>query len=116
MATQKRTKKNIKLDRARVHVHSTFNNTILTLTDPQGNPITWQSGGTAGFSGSRKGTPYAAQLACQALVRQMKEYGIQSVIVTVEGSGPGRQPVVQTLRASGIQVEEVRNVTPNPHS
>lgn len=111
-----RKKKNIRLERARVHIHSTFNNTILTLTDLDGNTLTWQSGGTAGFSGSRKGTPYAAQLACQALVRQMKDMGIHAVVVTVDGSGPGRQPVIQTLRASGIQVEEVKNVTPNPHS
>ncbi len=109
-------KKAIKLERARVHVHSTFNNTILTLTDLQGNTITWQSAGTAGFSGSRKGTPYAAQLATQALLREMKEYGIRSVIVTVQGTGPGRQAVVQTLRSSDIQVEEVKNVTPVSHS
>ena len=114
-ATAKK-KKNVKLERARVHIHSTFNNTILTLTDLEGNTLAWQSGGTAGFSGSRKGTPYAAQLACQALIRQMKEMGIRSVIVTVNGAGPGRQPVIQTLRAAGIQVEEVKNVTPTPHS
>ncbi|MBC7318811.1 30S ribosomal protein S11 [Candidatus Bipolaricaulota bacterium] len=113
---QTRKKKNIRLERARVHIHSTFNNTILTLTDLEGNTLAWQSGGTAGFSGSRKGTPYAAQLACQALIRQMKEMGIRSVIVTVDGAGPGRQPVIQTLRAAGIQVEEVKNVTPTPHS
>lgn len=114
--TQARKKKNVRLERARVHIHSTFNNTILTLTDLQGNTLAWQSGGTAGFSGSRKGTPYAAQLACQALIRQMKDMGIRSVIVTVNGAGPGRQPVIQTLRAAGIQVEEVKNVTPVPHS
>ncbi|MBC7221844.1 30S ribosomal protein S11 [Candidatus Bipolaricaulota bacterium] len=114
--TQTRKKKNIRLERARVHIHSTFNNTILTLTDLDGNVLAWQSGGTVGFSGSRKGTPYAAQLAAQALVRQMKDMGIRSVIVTVNGSGPGRQPVIQTLRAGGIQVEEVKNVTPTPHS
>ncbi len=114
--TPTRKKKNVRLERARVHICSTFNNTILTLTDLQGNTLAWQSGGTAGFSGSRKGTPYAAQLACQALIRQMKDMGIRSVIVTVDGAGPGRQPVIQTLRAAGIQVEEVRNVTPAPHS
>lgn len=114
--TQTRKRKNVRLERARVHIYSSFNNTILTLTDLDGNTLAWQSGGTVGFSGSRKGTPYAAQLACQALVRQMKEMGIRSVIVTVDGAGPGRQPVIQTLRASGIQVEEVKNVTPTPHS
>lgn len=73
-------------------------------------------GGTAGFTGSRKGTPYAAQLATQAVVRDLKEYGVRSVIVTVDGTGSGRQAVVQTLRSLGIQVEEVRNVTPVSHS
>ncbi|HDC92971.1 30S ribosomal protein S11 [Candidatus Bipolaricaulota bacterium] len=112
----RRKKKSIKLERARVHIHSTFNNTILTLTDPEGNVLTWKSPGTEGFSGSRKGTPYAAQVACQALVKEMKEFGIRSVVVTVNGAGPGRQAVIQTLKSSGIQVEEVKNVTPTPHS
>ncbi len=114
--TTRRRKKAIKLERARVHIHSTFNNTILTLTDLDGNVITWKSPGTVGFSGSRKGTPYAAQVACQALVKEMKEFGIRSVVVTVNGAGPGRQAVIQTLKSSGIQVEEVKNVTPTPHS
>jgi small subunit ribosomal protein S11 len=113
---QVRKKKAIRLDRARVHVHSTFNNTIITVTDHNGNAVGWQSGGTAGFTGSKKGTPYAAQLATQALARELKEYGVRSVIVTVDGTGSGRQAVVQTLRSSGIQVEEVRNVTPVSHS
>ena len=113
---QARKKKAIRLDRARVHVHSTFNNTIITVTDPAGNAVVRQSGGTAGFTGSRKGTPYAAQLATQALVRDLKEYGVRSVIVTVDGTGSGRQAVVQTLRSLGIQVEEVRNVTAVSHS
>ncbi|NOX45131.1 MAG: 30S ribosomal protein S11 [Caldiserica bacterium] len=114
--TARRRKKAIKLERARVHIHSTFNNTILTLTDLDGNVITWKSPGTVGFSGSRKGTPYAAQVACQALVKEMKEFGIKSVVVTVNGAGPGRQAVIQTLKSAGIQVEEVKNVTPTPHS
>jgi small subunit ribosomal protein S11 len=114
--TTRRRKKSIKLERARVHIHSTFNNTILTLTDLDGNVLTWKSPGTVGFSGSRKGTPYAAQVACQALVKEMKEFGIRSVVVTVNGAGPGRQAVIQTLKSSGIQVEEVKNVTPTPHS
>ncbi|HEU68697.1 MAG TPA: 30S ribosomal protein S11 [Candidatus Acetothermia bacterium] len=111
-----RKKKAIRLDRARVHVHSTFNNTIITVTDLNGNAVGWQSGGTAGFTGSRKGTPYAAQLATQALARDLKEYGVRSVVVTVDGMGSGRQAVVQTLRSLGIQVEEVRNVTSVSHS
>jgi len=114
--TAARKKKSIKLDHARVHVHSSFNNTIFTLTDLDGNVVLWKTPGVVGFSGSRKGTPYAAQVACQALVRDMRDFGIRSVVVTVNGTGAGRQAAVQTLRASGIQVGEVRNVTPTPHS
>jgi small subunit ribosomal protein S11 len=114
--TTRKKKRVIKLDRARVHIHSSFNNTIITLTDLNGDVITWKSPGAVGFTGSRKGTPYAAQLAGQALAKEMKDYGIQSVIVTVDGTGSGRQAAIQTLRSAGIQVEEVKNVTPNPHS
>jgi len=108
--------KNIKLERARVHVHASFNNTIITLTDTAGDPITWKTPGTVGYKGSRKGTPYAAQIAAEALVREMKGYGIRSVLVTVKGAGSGRQSVVQTIKGSGIRVDEVRNVTPVSHS
>jgi small subunit ribosomal protein S11 len=108
--------KNIKLERARVHIHSTFNNTIITLTEINGNPVTWKSPGMVGYKGSRKGTPYAAQIAAEALVREMKDYGIRSILVTVKGTGSGRQSVVQTLKGSGIRLEEVRNVTPVSHS
>ncbi len=99
-----------------MHVHSSFNNTILTLTDLNGDVVLWKTPGTVGFTGSRKGTPFAAQMACQALVRDMRDFGIRSVTVTVNGTGAGRQAAVQTLRSSGIQVEEVRNVTPTAHS
>ncbi len=108
--------KNIKLERARVHIHATYNNTIITVTDLNGNPITWKSPGVVGYKGSRKGTPYAAQIAAEALVREMKDYGIRSVIVTIKGTGSGRQSVVQTIKGSGIRVEEVKNVTPVSHS
>jgi small subunit ribosomal protein S11 len=108
--------KNIKLERARVHIHSTFNNTIITLTEINGNPVTWKSPGMVGYKGSRKGTPYAAQIAAESLVREMKDFGIRSVQVTVKGTGSGRQSVVQTIKGSGIRVEEVRNVTPVSHS
>ncbi len=108
--------KNIKLERARVHIHSTYNNTIITVTDINGNPITWKSPGVVGYKGSRKGTPYAAQIAAEALVREMKDYGIRSVIVTIKGTGSGRQSVVQTIKGSGIRVDEVKNVTPVSHS
>ena len=108
--------KNIKLERARVHIHATFNNTIITVTEPNGNPVMWRSPGTVGYKGSRKGTPYAAQIAAEALVRDMKDAGVRSVLITVKGTGSGRQSVLQTIKTSGIRVEDVRNVTPVSHS
>jgi len=108
--------KNIKLERAVVHIHATFNNTIITMTDLKGNTIAWRSPGAVGYKGSRKGTPYAAQIAADSLAREMKEYGVRSVSIRVKGTGSGRQSVVQTIKASGIGVEEVKNVTPFSHS
>ncbi|MCS6936741.1 MAG: 30S ribosomal protein S11 [Candidatus Bipolaricaulota bacterium] len=105
-----------KIDRARLHVHSTFNNTILTLTDLEGRVLAWASPGTRGFKGSKKGTPYAAQLACETLLAKMKEMGIRSLIVTVNGAGQGRNAVVNTLRGAGLRIEDVKNVTPVSHS
>jgi small subunit ribosomal protein S11 len=97
-------------------VHSTFNNTILTLTDLEGHVLAWTSPGTRGFKGSKKGTPYAAQLACEALLAKMREFGIRSLVVTINGTGQGRNSVVNTLKGSGIRVEDVKNVTPVSHS
>jgi len=108
--------KNIKLERAVIHIHATFNNTIITATDLNGHPIAWKSPGAVGYKGSRKGTPYAAQIAADSLAREMKEYGVRSVSIRVKGTGSGRQSVVQTIKASGIAVEEVKNVTPFSHS
>ena len=108
--------KNIKLERAVIHIHATFNNTIITATDTGGNPIAWKSPGAVGYKGSRKGTPYAAQIAADSLTREMKEYGVRSVAIRVKGTGSGRQSVIQTIKASGIRVEEVKNVTPVSHS
>jgi small subunit ribosomal protein S11 len=105
-----------KVERARVHINATFNNTILTLTEINGNVLTWKSPGVEGFKGSKKGTPYAAQVAGESLVKVMKEMGIKSVIITVNGTGPGRNPIIQTIKGSGIRVEEIRNVTPVSHS
>ena len=108
--------KNIKLERAQIHVHASYNNTIITLTDVEGNPVTWKSPGTVGYKGSRKGTPYAARIAAEALVREMKECGVQSAVLMMKGAGSGRQAVIQTMKGSGILVSEVRNVTPVSHS
>jgi len=108
--------KNIKLERALIHIHATFNNTIITATDLKGNTFAWRSPGAVGYKGSRKGTPYAAQIAADSLAREMKECGVRSVSIRVKGTGSGRQSVVQTIKASGINVEEVKNVTPFSHS
>lgn len=109
-------KKNIKLEKARVHINATFNNTVLTLTDMNGDVISWISPGVVGFSGSRKGTPYAAQVATENLLDRIRDHGIQSVIITVNGTGSGRNSVVQTIEGAGIDVIEVSNVTPVSHS
>lgn len=105
-----------KVERARVYIHSTFNNTILTLTDTEGAVLTWISPGVVGFKGSRKGTPYAAQTAAERLLERMREHGVRSVVLLVNGSGAGRNSVIQTFRGSGIRVEEVKNVTPVAHN
>ena len=105
-----------KVERARVYVHATFNNTILTLTDQNGDVLTWVSPGAVGFKGSRKGTPYAAQIAAERLIERMRDHGVRSVVVLVKGTGSGRNSVIQTLKGSGIRVEEVKNITPVSHS
>lgn len=105
-----------KVERARLYVHATFNNTILTLTDTSGNVLTWISPGVVGFKGSRKGTPFAAQTAAEKMIERMKEFGVRSVLVLTKGTGSGRNSVIQTLKGSGIRVEEVKNITPVAHS
>lgn len=100
-----------------VHIQSTFNNTIVTITDKEGNVLTWASGGTEGFKGTRKNTPYAAQLATQkAAKRAIDEYGLKEVEVWVKGPGAGREPAIRTLAAAGLQIKSIRDVTPIPHN
>jgi small subunit ribosomal protein S11 len=100
----------------RVYVQSTFNNTIITVTDLQGKVITWGSSGSAGFKGSRKGTPYAAQLAAQGAAKKAKDCGMRQVEVYIKGPGSGREAAIRTLQASGLQVVSIRDVTPIPHN
>ena len=100
----------------RAYIQSTFNNTIVTLTDPQGNVIAWGSSGTAGFKGSRKGTPYAAQLAARDAARRGMEYGLRQVEVYVKGPGSGREAAVRSLQSSGLYITSIRDVTPTPHN
>jgi small subunit ribosomal protein S11 len=98
------------------HIHSTFNNTIVTITDPQGATLSWASAGTVGFKGSRKGTPFAAQLAAENAARKAQEYGMRSVHVYVKGPGAGRESALRSLQAAGFQVHLIRDVTPIPHN
>ncbi|MGB9765926.1 MAG: 30S ribosomal protein S11 [Sulfurihydrogenibium sp.] len=99
------------------HIQSTFNNTIITITDKEGNTLAWASGGTEGFKGTRKNTPYAAQLAAQkAAKKAMDEYGLKEVEVWVKGPGAGREPAIRTLAAAGLTITAIRDVTPIPHN
>jgi small subunit ribosomal protein S11 len=98
------------------HIHSTFNNTIVTITDPTGNVVSWASAGNVGFKGSRKGTPFAAQVAAQNAGNNAKDAGVRSVDVMVKGPGAGRESAVRALQAAGIEVKSIKDVTPIPHN
>jgi len=99
-----------------VHIHSTFNNTIISISDPQGNIIVWSSAGAVGFKGSRKGTPFAAQVAAEAAARKAAELGMRSVQVYVKGPGAGRESALRSLQAAGFTVNIIKDVTPIPHN
>lgn len=98
------------------HIQATFNNTIITITDLDGNTITWGSAGTAGFRGSRKSTPYAAQMTAQFTARQAMDHGVRELDVFVKGPGPGREAAIRSLQAAGIKVKSITDVTPVPHN
>jgi small subunit ribosomal protein S11 len=100
----------------RVCIHASFNNTIVTFTDPQGNTVAWGSAGSSGFKGSRKSTPYAAQVAAQNTARIAMEVGMREVEVQVEGPGPGREAAIRALQQSGIRVRSITDKTPLPHN
>ena len=100
----------------RAYIQSTFNNTIVTITDPQGNVLGWGSCGTVGFKGARKGTPYAAQLAAQDAVKKTQNYGIRQVEVFVKGPGSGREAAIRALQGAGLAVTSIKDVTPIPHN
>jgi small subunit ribosomal protein S11 len=111
---KKRERKNVPF--GLVHIQATFNNTIVTITDGQGNTLSWKSSGSLGFRGSRKGTPFAAQQAAQNAATQARDHGLRSVDVRVSGPGSGRESAVRALAAAGIDVRSIRDVTPIPHN
>ena len=111
---RKKVKKNVA--EAIAHVHASFNNTIITITDRQGNTLSWATSGNAGFKGSRKSTPFAAQVAAEKAGRAAQECGVKNVEVRIKGPGPGRESAVRALNGIGIKVTSIADVTPVPHN
>lgn len=111
---RRRVRKNI--ERGQAYISSTFNNTMVTLTDTQGNVISWASAGQLGFRGSRKSTPYAAQQAAEEAAKKAMEHGLRTVEVFVKGPGSGREAAIRSLQASGLEVNMIKDVTPIPHN
>ncbi len=111
---KKRERKNV--ERGQAHIQATFNNTIVTLTDNDGNAIAWSSAGSLGFKGSRKSTPYAAQMAAEAASKSAMEHGLKSVQVFVKGPGSGREAAIRALQATGLEITSIADVTPIPHN
>ena len=111
---KRRERKNIAVGQA--HIKSSFNNTIISITDPTGGLVSWSSGGTVGFKGSRKSTPFAAQLAAEAAARKAMEHGMRRVDVYVKGPGSGRETAIRALQAAGLEVASIVDTTPVPHN
>lgn len=111
---KRRERKNI--DHGCVHIQSTFNNTIVTITDPQGNAVSWASSGELGFRGSRKSTPFAAQTAAETAAKAAMEHGMKAVEVFVKGPGSGREAAIRALQNAGLEVTMIKDVTPIPHN
>ncbi|MDK2843900.1 MAG: small subunit ribosomal protein [Enterococcus sp.] len=114
LSRKRRVKKNIESGVA--HIHSTFNNTIVMITDVHGNALAWSSAGALGFKGSRKSTPFAAQMAAETAAKSAMEHGLRTVEVTVKGPGSGREAAIRSLQAAGLEVTAIRDVTPVPHN
>jgi small subunit ribosomal protein S11 len=102
-------------DVARVYISCSFNNTIITLTDEKGNPLAWSSAGVCGFSGTKKGTPFAAQMVATDIAKKALNLGVKKVIVLVKGPGPGRETSIRTLQTCGLTIVSIRDITPIPH-
>ena len=112
--TGRRERRNIPVGQA--HIQASFNNTIVTITDPDGNALTWGTSGGSGFKGSRKSTPYAAQVAAQLTARKAVDQGMREVDVFIKGPGPGREAAIRSLQATGLRVRSITDVTPIPHN
>lgn len=113
---QRTKKKKAAAEKAAIHIHSTFNNTIVTLTDTEGRPIIWSSGGNVGFKGAKKGTPFSAQMASDKVAKEALNLGVKRVDVYVKGPGSGRESAIRALQAAGLNVESIKDVTPIPHN
>ena len=111
---RRREKKNV--ERGQVHIRSSFNNTMVTVTDTQGNALSWASSGEMGFRGSRKSTPFAAQMAAEAAAKTAMEHGLKKVSVFVKGPGSGRETAIRSLQAAGLEVASIQDCTPIPHN
>jgi small subunit ribosomal protein S11 len=112
--TKRKVKKNIPLGIA--HIHTTFNNTIVTISDMDGNAIAWSSAGALGFKGSRKSTPFAAQMSAESVAKTAMDNGMLKVEVSVKGPGPGREAAIRSLQAAGLEITAIKDVTPVPHN
>ncbi len=110
----KKTKRS--LTNAQIHIFASFNNTIITVTDLQGNTLTWTSSGSVGFKGSRKSTPFAARLAAEDIVKKTKAMGISEIDVFIKGPGPGRESAIRAINAQGLKIRSISDVTPVPHN
>jgi small subunit ribosomal protein S11 len=115
-AAPKRRKAKKMVSEGVAHIHSTFNNTIITITDPAGGAIAWASAGSVGFKGSRKGTPFAAQLAAENAAKKAMDFGLRTVQVHVKGPGAGRESALRSLQAAGFSISIIKDVTPIPHN
>jgi small subunit ribosomal protein S11 len=113
---RKRRKDRKNIERGQAHIQSTFNNTIVTLSDVQGNVIAWSSAGALGFKGSKKATPFAAQMAGETAAKSAMEHGLKTVAVFVKGPGSGREAAIRSLQAAGLEITSIQDVTPIPHN
>jgi len=114
--TRRKSKVRKSIPVGKAYIQSTFNNTVVTLTDPQGNVISWASSGTSGFKGSRKGTPFAAQMAARDAAKKAMDQGLRQIEVCIKGPGSGREAAIRSLQSSGLHITSIRDITPIPHN